>query len=173
MKGRRGAGTIAVLITACILGAALLLSLAAGAIVYRNVQDRVARAGDRRLGLGYITAKIHSHDSAGSVYAGSLGGEDAVVLPERSEDGAYETYLYVHDGWLMELFCFQGANLQPWDGQPITEAEELRVTEEDGLLVLRYTGPEGHTETARVYVRSGAGGASLAGAQTTAEGIKL
>ena len=48
-----------------------------------------------------------------------------------------------------------------------------RVTEEDGLLVLRYTGPEGHTETARVYVRSGAGGASLAGAQTTAEGIKL
>ena len=157
MKLGRGAGNAAILITVCIFGAALLLSMAMGVMVYRQVQSRTDSSGERRLGLTYITAKIHSHD-ASSVYTGSFGGKDAVFLPEDSPegDGGYVTILYVHEGYLMELYCAQGAVLSPKDGQRLTEAEGLEVRLESDLLFLTYTDSRGRRETAEVYLRSGA-----------------
>ena len=154
-KRRTGAGTIAALILACVFGAAMLLSLAAGAVVYRRVADRVERASGERVGLTYITAKIHGYDAAGKAYAGKFGGEDAVYLLQDVDGLTYETILYVHDGKLMELLCEQGWELEPEDGQTITAAQGLTVSEPSpGLLRLAYTGADGVTETADIYLRS-------------------
>ena len=57
-RRQTGAGTIAALALTCVFGATLLLSLAAGAGVYRRVADRVERSAGDRVGLTYITAKI-------------------------------------------------------------------------------------------------------------------
>ena len=155
MRRQTGAGAIASLILTCVFGATLLLSLAAGAGVYRRVESRVERGANQRVGITYITAKIQDHDAAGSVYAGEFGGADALYFLEDMDGVGYETILYVHNGYLMELFCEQGWELEPEDGQTITEAQGLSVEETgEGLLRLRYTDASGTTESASVWLRS-------------------
>ena len=72
-RRQTGAGTIAALALTCVFGATLLLSLAAGAGVYRRVADRVERSAGDRVGLTYITAKIHSYDEAGTAFRRWMG----------------------------------------------------------------------------------------------------
>lgn len=155
-RRQTGAGTIAALALTCVFGATLLLSLAAGAGVYRRVADRVERSAGDRVGLTYITAKIHSYDEAGTAFAGQFGGQDAVYLLQEVDGLTYEAILYVYDGWLMELLCERGWELEPQNGQTITQARSLTVEEpEPGLLHLCYTGADGGLSTADVYLRSG------------------
>ena len=150
-----GAGTVAALILACVFGATMLLSLAAGAGVYRRVAERVERASGDRVGLTYITAKIHGYDAAGQVLTGSFGGGDALFLLQDVDGLIYETILYVYDGSLMELLCERNCELEPEDGQTVTPARGLTVTElSPGLLRLDYTGADGRTQTAEIYLRS-------------------
>ena len=155
MRRQTGAGAIASLILACVFGATLLLSLAAGAGVYRNVAARTEQGANTRVGLTYLTSKIHGRDSLGAVSAGTFGGSDAIYLLQDMDGLVYETILYVYGGQLRELLCEQGWELEPEDGEIIAEARSLTVTEpEDGLLRLVYTDGGGTTQTADIFVRS-------------------
>ena len=155
MRRQTGAGAIAALILTCVFGATLLLSLAAGAGVYRRVAERTEAGANTRVGLTYLTAKIHGYDSVDAVYAGSFGGVDAVYLLQDMDGLTYETILYVYDGQLRELLCEQGWELEPEDGEPIAEAQSLTVTEpESGLLRLTFTDGGGTTQSADIFVRS-------------------
>ena len=156
MRRRGGAGTIAALLLCCVFGVAALLSLTAGAGIYRQVAQRVERSGERRVGLTYLSAKVRSFDEAGKVLTGTFGGGDALYLLQDIDGLTYETILYVHDGWLKELLCERGWELEPEDGQAITQARGLEAAlTEDGMLRLAYTDGDGRTETAALYVRSG------------------
>lgn len=157
MRRRSGAGTAATLIAACVFGAALLLSLITGAGVYRQVQARADSAAEQRLGLAYITAKLHAADAADSVSVERFGGVDALCLSQSMEGTEFLTLIYVYDGWLRELFCERGyaAGLGPEAGQQITEARALTAaTPEPGFLRLAYTDGGGVTQTASVSLRS-------------------
>ena len=123
MKRSTGAGTIAALTLACVFGVTMLLSLATGAGVYQRVADRVERSARQRVGLAYITAKVHAYDRTGGVRAGRFGEVDAVFLTEELEGVAYETALYVHEGWMKEAMYEQGWTMSPEDGTAITEAQ--------------------------------------------------
>lgn len=155
MKRRSGAGAAATLVAACLFGAALVLSLLSSVAVYRQVQERTDRSGERRLGLSYLTAKLHSCDAEGMVRAGDFHGLDALFLSEREGDTSYETVLYVYDGWLRELFYETGYELEPQDGERITEARNLSVRAVGRLLELDYVDGNGEGGRANVYVRSG------------------
>lgn len=156
MRRRGGAGTIAALLLCCVFGVAALLSLTAGAGIYRQVAQRVEQSGERRVGLTYLSAKVRSFDEAGKVLTGTFGDGDALYLLQDIDGLTYETILYVHDGWLKELLCERGWELEPEDGQAITQARGLEAAlTGEGLLRLAYTGGDGRTETAVLYVRSG------------------
>ena len=156
MRHGGGAGAVASMALTCVFGTFLLLSMAAGAGVYRRVGERIERSAAERTGLTYITAKIHSADQAGGIRAGTFGSTDAVYLLENLDGVPYETILYVYDGALRELFCEQAWEPGPEAGQAVTEARELLVTEAaPGLLRLRYTGGDGHVSQADVWMRSG------------------
>lgn len=158
MKRSASAGTIAALTLACVFGVTLLLSLAAGAGVYRRVADRVEQSAQQRVGLTYITAKLHAYDTVGGIRTGKFGDVDAVFLDQELDGIVYETALYVHEGWMKEVLYEQGWTMSPEDGMTITEAQSLTVKEENGLLTLLYVGPDGRTETARLMIRSGGQG---------------
>ena len=173
MKRSTGAGTIAALTLACVFGVTMLLSLATGAGVYQRVADRVERSARQRVGLAYITAKVHAYDRTGGVRAGRFGEVDAVFrinkkhpdcevdavfLTEELEGVAYETALYVHEGWMKEAMYEQGWTMSPEDGTAITEAQSLTAEMGDGLLTLTYIDPDGRTETAKLMIRSGGQG---------------
>lgn len=155
MRRQTGAGVIASLILTCVFGATLLLSLIAGAGVYRRVAERTEQGANTRVGLTYLTAKIHGYDSADTVYAGTFGGSDAVYLLQDVDGHTYETILYVYDGQLREMLCEQGWEPEPEGGEAITEARSLTVEEPtDGLLRLTFTDGNGAAQMADVFLRS-------------------
>ncbi len=155
MRRQSGAGTLAALALTCVFGATLLLSLAAGAVVYRRVADRVEESSNERISLSYITAKIHASDAAGLVETGSFGGGDAVFLYQDFDGITYETILYVYDEYLMEMLCEKGWEQDPEFGEAISPAQALDASEPaEGLLRLSLTDGSGRTQSTDVYVRS-------------------
>ena len=146
---------MAALMLTCVFGATLLMSLVAGAGVYRRVEDRGEDSTQTRVGLSYITAKIHGYDQTGMLEVGSFGESGAVFLYEDIDGFVYETILYVYNGSLMEMLCEKGWEMSPQFGDPITPALALAVTEpREGVLRLALTQPDGQTCSADVYVRS-------------------
>ncbi len=154
MRRHTGAGTIASLLLTCVFAVTLLMALVTGAGVYRRVAEQVEESSERRLGLTYITTKILSSDEAGRVECGGFGGGGAVYLYEELDGLTYETILYVHDGWLRELFCEKGWEPGPEAGEQIVEAQQLDVTREGNLLRLGYTDGSGQHEGALLTLRS-------------------
>ena len=155
MRRQSSAGTLAALMLTCVFGATLLLSLTAGAGVYRRVEDRVEESSRARVSLSYIAAKIHACDQAGMVEAGSFGEGGAVFLYEEIEGFVYETILYVYDGNLMEMLCEKGWEMDPEFGEVVSPARALTVMEpQEGLLWLSLTDADGQVRSAAVYVRS-------------------
>ena len=155
MKRQSGAGALAALALTCVFGATLLLSLAAGAGVYRRVADRVERSAADRVSLSYITAKIHGSDAAGQVEAGSFGDGDALFLCQEYDGIAYETILYVYNGQLMEMLCERGWEQDTEFGEAVCPIRSLKVgLTAPGLLRLTLTDLDGGTQTADVFVRS-------------------
>ena len=161
MKRGNAAGTVAVLILTCIFGVTLLMGIFAGAGAYQRVSDRASSSAEDRVGLAYITAKLHSFDvlqpdGAPAVRTGQVAGQDALFLEETIDGVAYETVLYVYDGQLREMLCLQGNVQDPGFGEVIGPAMSLRIEEPGpGLLRLEYTREDGRTNAASVYLRSG------------------
>lgn len=155
MRRQSGAGTIAALALTCVFGATMLLSLATGAMVYRRVADRVELSSEDRVGLTYITAKIHSYDASGCVEVGQFDGLDALYLYTDVDGSGYVTILYVYDGWLRELYCERDLEFDPADGETISAAESLLISEPlERCLSLEFTGARGVTESTVIYLRS-------------------
>jgi len=154
MRRHTGAGTIACLLLACVFAVTLLMAMSTGAGVYRRVAAQAERGSERRLGLTYMTSKILGSDEAGRVECGSFGGSGAVYLYEDVGGRTYETILYVHDGWLKELFCEKGWELEPGDGEQIVQAQSLEAAREGDLLRLGYTGASGEYNSALLSLRS-------------------
>ena len=92
MKRSTGAGTIAALALTCVFGATMLLSLAAGSSVYRQVEERVEANSEQRVGLSYITARIHAGDETGMVRVEPFGGVEAVYLSENLGGQTYDKF---------------------------------------------------------------------------------
>ena len=160
MRRMGGAGAVAAMVLTCVFGTSLLLALTAGAGVYRHVGARIESASRERVGLTYITAKLHAADEADGVTVEPFGGADAVRLSQTLDGAAYETILYVYGGALRELFCERANEPGPEAGQAIAGAQSLRVREAmPGLLRLEYVGADGRTTTADICLRS-AGGVS-------------
>ena len=155
MRRMGGAGAVAATVLTCVFATALLLAMTAGASVYRHVGARIESASGERVGLTYITAKIHAADERDGVEAGTFGGADALRLLQDLDGASYETILYVYEGALRELFCERESEPGPEAGQAIADALALRVREEPpGLLRLEYVGADGRVSTADVYLRS-------------------
>ena len=155
MRRQSSAGTLAALMLTCVFGATLLLSLAAGAGVYRRVEDRVEESSRTRVSLSYVAAKIHGCDQAEMVEAGSFGEGGAVFLYEEIGGSVYETILYVYGGNLMEMLCEKGGEMPPEFGEVVCPAQALSVTQpREGLLRLSLTGSDGQVRSADVYIRS-------------------
>lgn len=156
MKKQAAAGTVASLLLACVFGITLLLSIVTGAAVYQRVAERVDRSASQRVGISYLTARIHAFDEIDRVAVGQFGDSDCVYLYQTINGFTYETILYVVKGQLMEMFCEQGWEQQPETGMEISDAQNLKAQFlTDHLLQISFTDGAGHTERSEIYIRSG------------------
>ena len=78
-----------------------------------------------------------------------------MVLSQQAGERIYETWIYVYDGYLREVFVAQGVQVKPTDGQPIKEQQSFLAEKEGSVLTLTATGTDGETRRATVFLRCG------------------
>ena len=115
----------------------LLLTVLTGARAYRKTVELTEATSDRRTKLQYLSTKVQQ---GREISLEDFGGCQALVLRETIDEERYVTYIYCHDGWLRELFCAEGANLLPEDGEKVLPAQELELSMASGLLTVQIDG---------------------------------
>ena len=139
----------------CVFAASALMVVIIGANVYRQTVDRMNGNYDSRTSLTYLTEKIRQNDAADAVKISSVGESPALVLSQWAGGQTYETWIYVYDGYLREVFAAQGVPVKPTDGQPIKEQQELLIEQEGPVLTLTAVGPDGEMRRETVFLRCG------------------
>lgn len=121
----------------------LVAVLLTGANSYQALTRRDRAASDSRTCAQYIATRVRQADEDACVSVEPFGSGDALRFAQLLEGRDYVTRIYVHDGWLMELFSAAEYDLSPEDGERIMAAQSLEAEQEDGLLRLTVTPAQG------------------------------
>lgn len=132
-KTSRTTGLLALLVF-LLFALCLLLVLLTGAGVYRGLVRRGEERYAARTMVQYIATRVRQ---AGDVAVEEFGGCKALVFPETIGGETYLTRVYCYEGWLMELFSADGADLSPEDGERLLEGETVHFHLEEKLLTVR------------------------------------
>lgn len=144
---------LAALLLFGIFAVCVLSVLLSGARAYRRLTDRDQASYGRRTCVQYIATRVRQADRLGGVTVEPFGGTTALTL---FEDG-FVTRVYCYDGYLMELYAGEGAELSPEDGERVMEAESLSLSLRRRLLTVDITGASGRQERLFLLLRSGEG----------------
>lgn len=133
--------------SAFILGLFLLFMLTAAAMlllgvrVYGTTQQRMEENFAVQTPLSYVAAKARQH--TGIRVSALSDGTPALELEVQEAGEWYTTYLYEYDGALYEQYTPRGYVGAPEDGQRLIEVQQLRFTQQDGLIQVQCCTPEG------------------------------
>lgn len=136
-----------------VFAACVLSVLLTGARAYRRLTDRDRASCSRRTCVQYIATRVRQADCLDGVTVEPFGETAALTL---SEDG-FVTRVYWYEGYLMELYAGEGAELSPADGERIMEAEALSLSLRQGLLTVEVTSASGSPDRLFLSLRSGEG----------------
>lgn len=140
----------------CVFAAAILLTLILGTRTHNAMKTASDEAYYSRTALSYISEKIRHCDSRDAVTVSKFGNSSALFLRENYNGTNYLTTIYYYDGELRELFCEEGAKLEPSAGTKIIAAQDIKFSLSDkGLINIVYTDPDGNENSACVWLRSG------------------
>ena len=135
----------------------VLSVLLTGAKVYRDLTAEGQAAYGRRICAQYIATKVRQVPSGSALRVETSDGIDILSYSEEIGGETYITSVYCSDGWVRELFTFEGAEFLPEDGERIVEAEQVRFSLEDGLLRVEIEGADGSGTELALALRGGAG----------------
>lgn len=113
---------------------ALMVSLAAGALMYRYAARAQLQANDLHLQSGLITNVIRSNDVAGALREGEGPEGPALVLSRTLASGTYETRIYQYQGKLLQEFAAAGTPFDPRGATALLETNTFSFAV-DGSLV--------------------------------------
>lgn len=104
-----------------------LMLVIIGADVYKKTVASMDSNYISRTSFAYVTEKIRQNDSYDSIEIKPYGEGDALLLKETIEDTSYTTYLYIYNGYLMELFAKSDQDLSPDSGQKILAIQSFSI----------------------------------------------
>lgn len=108
-----------------------------------------------RTALSYVTEKLHQADTSDSITAGTLDGQDAIIIRQEYSGQAYVTYLYAYEGYLRELFMKEGVSASAADGRKILATDGFSFEEsQNGLFHLSCTDSDGSVSDTYVSIKS-------------------
>lgn len=142
-----------------VFAACVLSVLLTGADVYRRLTVRDRETYAQRTCIQYVATKVRQAPSGASVRVEDFGGVQTLAVAEDIDGETYITRVYCHDGWLKELFTFDGGDFTPEDGERVIEARDMRLSLEDGLLTVEVTDENGKESSLTLSMR-GEGAAS-------------
>jgi len=142
MKHRRGYTLIELVLVMLLLtfvAVSVFLLTGAGSSAYARLSGNRGRASDLRIALSYIDVRMKKADGIGdiAVVSAPFGAGQALLLSQNIETTDFETYIYVDDGILKELFIEKGQPATRDMASDIARADNLQVRREsDNLMVV-------------------------------------
>lgn len=142
-----------------------LMLVTVGADVYRHTVEDMDSNYETRTSVAYITEKIRQNDislpkehSQQSITIGTLADTPALILTQDIDGELYCTYLYLHDGYLKELFMksdsYPGENASA-AGQEILPLKDLSMEQPaPNVLSFQLTTTDGESHSFCVSLRS-------------------
>ncbi len=133
-----------------------LTVIAIGAGIYKKNVQQTSENYAQRISFAYITEKVRQADQNGSVFVRDLFNQEVLVLQEEISGSLYNTYIYDHDGYLMELFARDDLdNFYPQSGQKIYKLNSFEIIQvSPHLLKATITSEDGGEESVYISVRS-------------------
>ncbi len=122
-----------------------LLIIGAGAAAYKNSAVQMGDRFNRQTCISYITAKIRSNNDMGRISIVDYNEVEALCISENFTEGNYNTYIYLYDGMIRELFCNAELILDLDAGSALTKASELNFSYSDGLYEITLTDADENT----------------------------
>ncbi len=130
-----------------------LLVVVIGAGVYRSTVSLQESNAVHRTSLAYVAEKIRQGDESGSIRAGEIEGEPALILTSVYGGESYSTYIYSYEGKLRELFAKSSSVPSLIAGQAITEVSAFEIEEaKDGLYRIAVSDAE--QDSLEIYVNT-------------------
>ena len=135
------------------VSAMTVILLATG--VYRSTTEHSSLNYTARTSLAYICEKIHQNDINGDVVLGTFDGCDALILKQPRREDTYQTYLYVYENELKELFIKDGVDAPAKSGKTILAVEDFSMeTVKDGMFRFTCTDADGNRDSMIAGIRS-------------------
>jgi len=120
-----------VLILFGVFAISALMLVIMGSTVYSKTVDSMETNFNDRTSYAYITEKFRQNDSINSISIEQVNDNSSFVFSKEINNESYQTYLYIHDGYLKELFVKKGETLPLKAGNIILEADSMEITKID------------------------------------------
>lgn len=123
-----------------------------GANAYKSNVETYDNNYKTRTSSVYVLQKIHSAENAKSVSVGSISNTDALIITSEDSGFMLDTYIYVYDGYLMELMELHDDVPSYENGQKIMELDSMQCTMyNDNLILVSFTTMQKDSES--IFVR--------------------
>lgn len=133
----------------------ILSVLLGGTQVFRTVSRRDELSFSHRTAARYVTSRVQQAEHPRCVTVEEFGGIAALTVRQELGGIALLTRVYCHEGWLRELYCPEGVQLDPADGEKLLPMEEMTLSQAEGLLTVTFTPPEGESRTLLLSLNGG------------------
>ena len=136
------------------VSAMTVILLATG--IYRYTTEHSSLNYTARTSLAYICEKMHQNDVGGEVTLGVFDGCDALILRQTHREDSYQTYIYVYENELKELFVKDGVDVPAKSGKTILAVDDFSMeTVREGVYRFACTDTDGNQDSMIVGIRSG------------------
>lgn len=131
--------TVFVLLIFCLFAVCSLFLVLIGANVYHGIVDKMDSNNETRATLSYVSNKVHAADSR-DVSVETLGGQQTLVIRSDFSGKKFKTYIYYHDGYLMEFFTGAENGFSAGSGDKITPVSSFSMEKNGNRLSFSVSG---------------------------------
>ncbi len=132
----------------------LLFLLLFSARMYRTAVDSQEENRNLYTAMTYVTTKFRQHDSFTQIYTGELEGLPALCFEDEVDGEIYDTWIYLQDGTLKELFALETSDATPDMGTPLASLTEFSVGQYQDYFEIQMTDTAGNSS--RCILHTGA-----------------
>jgi hypothetical protein len=104
-----------------------VLIIALGASIYQRGVDSSTSNFDKRTASTYIVQKLRQCDEYGAISTGEIDDIPALTITKTVNGTSYTIYMYVYNGYLMEVFARTDTDISPQSGQRIIKMQSMDV----------------------------------------------
>lgn len=133
-SGKQKKHTVDILFVIILFGVfaiSALMLVIMGSSVYSKTVDSMEFNYKDRTSYAYITEKFRQNDRINSISTQTINDNSCFVFSEEIGSEIYNTYLYIHEGCLKELFTKEETSLPLKAGNIILEATSLEIVKID------------------------------------------